>query len=80
MNFGGKCGHMVMMGHVSNAMRSLRHSFFEALLPLVIIRTSPSSFIIIWQGGLRGQFILINRCPAGRVFSRKCPLGLTLSA
>ena len=36
-------GHMVMMGHVSNAMRSLRHSFFEALMPLVIIRTSPSS-------------------------------------
>ena len=26
--------------------------------------------IIIWQGRLRGQVILINRCPEGRVFSR----------
>ena len=41
-----RCGHMVMMGHVRKAMRSLRHSFFEVLLPMVIIRTSPSSFYL----------------------------------
>ena len=38
-------GHMVMMGHMGNSMRPLGHSFFETLLPLVIIRTFPSSFL-----------------------------------
>ena len=34
-----------MTGHTNNAMRPLGHSLFEASLPLVIIKTFPTSLI-----------------------------------
>ena len=38
--------HMTRMTHCDSSVPTVGHSFFEALLPLVIIRTFPSSFIV----------------------------------
>ena len=35
---------MTRMTHCDSSVPTVGHSFFEALLPLVIIRTSPSSY------------------------------------
>ena len=37
------------MTHCDSSVPTVGHSFFEALLPLVIIRTSPSSFDIMFS-------------------------------
>ena len=49
--------HMTRMTHCDSSVPTVGHSFFEALLPLVIISTSPSSL----------HYTQTGRCSKGKV-------------